>query len=454
MPHLPARMTRRALHAGYAGSSRAHDVVEAVYRRIEEVADPGIFLHLIPKAEVLAAAEALPPFDPERFPLWGLPFAIKDNIDLAGAPTSAACPAFTYQAGSSARVVERLQAAGAIAIGKTNLDQFATGLVGVRTPFPVPRNAIDPSRVPGGSSSGSAVAVAQGIVTFSLGTDTAGSGRIPAAFNNLVGLKPSLGALSTRGVVPACRTLDCVSIFALDVADARTVFEAAAGYDEQDPYSRPVKQTGQPIRLVGVPRDEDLLFFGDQAMEAAWRAALARLEKRDVSVARIDMRPFFAVAQMLYDGPWVAERRAAVGTLMDRPELLHPVTRAILQGADKHNAVDCFNAFYRLAELRRTCLHAFDGFDAIAVPTAPIFPTLADLVADPIGPNSRLGTYTNFVNLLDLAAIAVPGPARSDGLPAGLTLIGRAGADLALAELAERVFPGVGGLAATLQAAA
>jgi allophanate hydrolase len=447
-------MTRRALHAGYATGLAPRDVVDAAYARLAAAGDPGIFLHCLPQESVRAAADALPAFDPERFPLWGLPFAIKDNIDLAGAPTTASCPAFTYWPERSATVVERLQAAGALLIGKTNLDQFATGLVGVRTPFPAPRNPFDAERVPGGSSSGSAVAVAQGIVAFSLGTDTAGSGRIPAAFNNLVGLKPSLGALSTRGVVPACRTLDCVSIFALDVDDARAVFTVAAAYDEEDPYSRRVSQQDEPIRRIALPRDEDLLFFGDAAMETAWRGAQGRLDGLAIDVSRIDLGPFFAVARMLYDGPWVAERRAAAGRLMETPEALHPVTRSILAGADRLSAVDCFQAFYRLAELRRACERALDCLDAIIVPTAPIFPRLADLEADPIGPNSRLGTYTNFVNLLDLAAIAVPGPARPDGLPAGLTLIGRAESDLVLADLAAAIFPGVGGPHAPLQVAA
>ncbi len=454
LPQVPAKMTRRALHAGYAAGLAARDVVDAAYARLSAVDDPGIFLHCLPQEAVSAAAEALPPFDPERFPLWGLPFAIKDNIDLAGAPTTASCPAFTYWPERGATVVGRLQAAGAILIGKTNLDQFATGLVGVRSPFPVPRNAFDPERVPGGSSSGSAVAVAQGIVTFSLGTDTAGSGRIPAAFNNLVGLKPSLGALSTRGVVPACRTLDCVSIFALDVADARAAFSTAAAYDDEDPYSRRVSQRAEPIRRVAIPREEDLLFYGDDDMKAAWRGARGLLDGLAVEVTRISLEPFFAVARMLYDGPWVAERRAAVGRLMETPEALHPVTRSILATADRLSAVDAFQAFYKLAELRRACEHALEGLDAIIVPTAPIFPKVADLEADPIGPNSRLGTYTNFVNLLDLAAIAVPGPARPDGLPAGLTLIGRAGSDMVLADLAAEIFPGVGGLPAPLSVAA
>lgn len=439
-------LTRTNLHRAYGAGARPADVVARIHDRLAALGDPGILIHVVPLATAAERARALPPFDPVRLPLWGVPFVVKDNIDLAGAPTTAACPDFAYRPDADATAVSLLTQAGAIVIGKANLDQFATGLVGVRSPYPAPRNPFDATRVPGGSSSGSAVAVAQGLATFALGTDTAGSGRIPAAFNNLVGLKPSLGAVSARGVVPACRTLDCVSIFSLDVADARAVFEVLARPDPGDPYSRALAQRTAPIRRIAVPREEDLLFFGDDRMAGAWTASAGLLREAGLDVVSIDMTPFFAVARLLYEGPWVAERRAAVGSFMDeRPDALHPVTRAILSGADRYSAVDTFNAFYRLAELKRVCMRALEGIDALAVPTAPIFPTLAELEADPIGPNSRLGTYTNFVNLLDLAAIAIPGPFREDGLPAGSTLIGRAGSDLALATLAARLFPGVGG---------
>jgi allophanate hydrolase len=440
---LPSQMTRAALHAHYREGQSPAAVATSCVERIAATGDPGIFLHICSLDAINAAVEALPPFDPERFPLWGLPFAIKDNIDLAGAPTTAACPAYARMAERSAFVVDRLVAAGAIPIGKTNLDQFATGLVGVRTPYPVPRNPFDATRVPGGSSSGSAVAVARALVTFSLGTDTAGSGRIPAALNNLVGLKPSLGALSTSGVVPACRTLDCVSIFATTVKDAGTVFECAVGFDKADAYSRPLPTGSNSLRKLGIPRRHDLQFFGDTHMAAAWTAALSQL---DMPTVEIDMEPFFDVARLLYEGPWVAERRAAVGVLFDRdPEAVLPVTRKILSNADRFSAVDTFAAFYKLAELRRTCAAILDDLDALVVPTAPVFPTLNEIAADPIGPNSRLGTYTNFVNLLDLSAIAVPGPFRSDGLPAGVTFIAVAGSESALCDIAGRLFPGIGG---------
>lgn len=439
-------ITAQALHARYATGEPACGVVDQCLARLSDVADPGIFVHLIEPDSTRAAARLLPPFDPARFPLWGLPFAVKDNIDVAGLPTTAGCPGYSYVAAATAPVVQRLLDAGAILIGKTNLDQFATGLVGVRTPFPIPRNAFDPLRVPGGSSSGSAVAVAQGIVSFALGTDTAGSGRIPAAFNNLVGLKPTLGALSTRGVVPACRTLDAVSIFATTVTDAVAVFDIAAAYDAAEPYSRPLPVHDRLIATVAVPMAKDLHFFGDAAASAAWNASREVLEKAGVQIIAIDFAPFLECAQMLYAGPWVAERRAAVGHFMDeQPEAMHPVTRQILAAADAYSAVDCFTATYRLAAFRRLSEQVFSAVDALAVPTAPIFPTLADLAADPLGPNAKLGTYTNFVNLLDLAAIAAPGPFRGDGLPAGATLIGPAGSDRQLAALAARFFPGTGG---------
>lgn len=439
-------LTIPELHAAYGRGYAADAMVADCFARIALANDPGIFLHLLPVDEVRKAARALPPFDARLFPLWGIPFAVKDNIDVAGLPTTAACPDFSYVATATAHVVQALLDAGAILIGKTNLDQFATGLVGVRTPHPVPRNAFDPLRVPGGSSSGSAVAVAQGLVAFSLGTDTAGSGRIPAAFNHLVGLKPTLGALSTRGVVPACRTLDAVSIFAASVGDATAVFDVAAVYDPAEPYSRPLPAHDRAVARLGIPVAKDLRFFGDQFAADAWAQSVTRLKASGVEVVEIDIAPLLDCAEMLYSGPWVAERRAAVGRFMDeKPEAMHPVTRRILAGADAYSAVDCFNAIYRLAAFRRLSDRIFQGIDALAVPTAPIFPTLADLAQDPLGPNTRLGTYTNFVNLLDLAAIAVPGPFRQDGLPAGATFIAPAGSDRHLAQLAAAFFPGVGG---------
>jgi allophanate hydrolase len=433
------------LHAAYRSGGSPVRTIETVFARIGDAGDPGIFIDLESREALIEAAERLPAFDPGRYPLWGIPFAVKDNIDVAGRPTTAACPDFAFVPERSATAVDRLLDAGALLVGKTNLDQFATGLVGVRTPYPIPRNPFDASRVPGGSSSGSAVAVARGLVSFALGTDTAGSGRVPAGLNDLVGLKPSLGAVSTRGILPACRTLDCVSVFASTVADARSVFDCMAAFDPADPYSRPVLQEPRTLKRLGIPRREDLRFFGDALADAAFDAAVAEIEALGHRLSPVDMTAFFAVAALLYEGPWVAERRAAIRTFMDRsPEALFPVTRAILGGADRFSAADAFEAFYRLADLRRESEAVWTTIDALVVPTAPIAPRVADLEADPIGPNARLGTYTNFVNLLDLAALAVPGPFRTDGMPAGVTLIAPRGTDHALAHLGAEIFPGKG----------
>jgi allophanate hydrolase len=432
---------RHHLHQAYAQGSEPAAVIAKCLRRIAAVGDPGIFLHLATADVLRAAAAALPPFDPERFPLWGLPFAVKDNIDVAGMPTTAACPAFAYLPEADAPVVARLRAAGAIPVGKTNLDQFATGLVGVRTPYPVPRNALDPTIVPGGSSSGSALAVAHGLVTFALGTDTAGSGRVPAALNNIVGLKPSLGALSTRGVVPACRTLDCVSIFALVVDDAWAAFAAAAAFDPDDPFSRDRPAGGYgpcpATPRIGVPTAASLRFFGDAAQARMFEAAIADLEAMGATAVPVDLEPFYAVAALLYEGAWVAERLAAIESFMaSHPKALHPTTQAIIGGAGQLSAVDAFKGLYRLAELRRALEPVVATVDLLVVPSIPGFVSLEEITADPIGPNSRLGIYTNFVNLLDMAAIAVPTRPRADGRPGSVTLLAPGGADGRIAAVA------------------
>ncbi len=350
------------LHAAYPAGADPADVIDAVYRRLEAAADPGIFIALVDESAAKAAVHALPKFDPAALPLWGIPFAVKDNIDVAGIPTTAGCREFAYTPNESAPVVARLLSAGAILIGKTNLDQFAAGLVGVRTPYPVPRNAIDPTIVPGGSSSGSAVAVARGIVSFALGTDTAGSGRIPAALNNIVGLKPSRGALSARGVVPACRTLDCVSVFATTVDDAWKVTSIAAAYDAADAYSRRISlgaPSRPPVVRLGVPSDASIVFGGDVARNA-FSAALAAFPDFGGKPRPVDLTPFFAAAQRLYEGAWVAERYAAIRDFVEKqPEALFPVTRTIIEGSRRFSAADTFADQYRLAELvprpRRRC---------------------------------------------------------------------------------------------------
>lgn len=429
-----------SLHAFYRDGGSVADIVEGVFARIAEVNDPGIFIHLAQKDTVLAEAAKLGGFDLEK-PLFGIPFAVKDNIDVAGMPTTAACPDYAYLPEKDATVVRLLKQAGALVIGKTNLDQFATGLVGVRSPYPIPKNAIDPGLVPGGSSSGSAVATAQGIVSFALGTDTAGSGRIPAGLNNIVGLKPSVGALSTTGVIPACRTLDCVSIFALTVDDAWKAFSVASKYDETDAYSKPIPATGYgptpPMLTIGVPAKPDLQFFGDTVMEAAYFDALSTLARLGHNLVEVSFGDFYKVANLLYEGAWVAERYAAIRPFFDEKETsLHPVTRKIYGGAKTLSAADAFNGFYALQELKKKIEPLVASVDLFCVPTAPTHYTLADLEAEPIRENSRLGTYTNFVNLLDMCGIAVPAGTRADRLPASVTLLAPSGRDGLTASLA------------------
>ena len=457
VPDLGLGRLRARFGAALDAKAELMAVLTEVYARIAAVDDPGIFIALRPLVDLAEEALALPPFDPEALPLWGVPFAVKDNIDVAGLPTTAGCPAFAYLADEDAFVVARLRAAGALVLGKTNLDQFATGLVGVRTPYPVPRNALDPAIVPGGSSSGSAVAVAQGIASFALGTDTAGSGRVPAALNGIVGLKPTLGLLSASGMVPACRTLDTISIFAAGVADAWAVLEVAAGYDAADAYARPLPAPAlslPPHPVIGVPDAESRTFFGDRAQEAAFDAALARAEALGARLVEVDFAPLYAVAGMLYEGAWVAERMAAIEPVMRaRPDAVFPVTRQIVAAADGLSAVDAFRGLYRLAELRRAVEPALGGLDMLCVPTIPTFYGLADLEEDPIGPNARLGTYTNFVNLLDLCGIAVPVAPRADGRPGSVTLLAPGGADGLVAGFAARLEADAGGRPGRLPAA-
>ncbi len=430
-----------SLHFAYAEGTNPSDVIDECYRRLEAAGDPGIFLHVIDRSAVQTAVEALGPFSPMEKPLWGIPFAIKDNIDAAGTPTTAACPAFAYTAEKDAFVVAALCAAGAILIGKTNLDQFATGLVGVRSPYAPPKNALDPAIVPGGSSSGSAVAVARGIVGFALGTDTAGSGRVPAAMNRIVGLKPTLGTVSNSGVVPACRTLDTVSIFALNVADAHCVFRSAARFDPADPYARdfgpqPPLSPLPPRFRIGIPDTATRPFFGDREQAASFSRALEDIAALGGDIVAIDFTAFHQVSELLYDGPWVAERHAAIEDfLTTSPDEVHPVTRSIIEQAKRFSATDAFRGFYRLQELKREISARLSDVDALCVPSVPTFYGLADLAADPIGPNSRLGTYTNFVNLLDLCGLTVPVAARTDGRPGSVTLLAAAGRDAAIAAL-------------------
>jgi allophanate hydrolase len=444
-----------ALRARYLdGTLTPVQLVTQLHAQIEaeEAALPRhVWIHRLSLAELTAHARALEGRDVATLPLFGIPFAIKDNIDLAGVPTTAACPDYAYTPERSATVVQRLIDAGAIPVGKTNLDQFATGLVGVRSPYGACRNAIDPEFVSGGSSSGSAVAVALGLASFSLGTDTAGSGRVPAMFNNLIGLKPSLGRLPSTGVVPACRTLDTVSVFALTAADAAVVLAAAQGPDPQDAYSRSLpphgRNFGSGAFRFGLPRGHDLEFYGNAQGLAHFSQAVGLLIALGGVPVEIDLTPFRSVATLLYEGPWVAERYTAIRTFIEtQPESLHPVTRAITEAGGRISAADTFAALYRLKALEQTARAAWGDIDCLVVPTAPTIHTIVAVEADPIALNSQLGHYTNFVNLLDLSAVAVPvgfatdGPAR--GLPHGVTLIARCGQDLPLLTLAARLHAG------------
>jgi allophanate hydrolase len=400
-------------------------------------ADPAIWITRLTDAAMLAEAGVLEAEGPRGRALWGMVVAVKDNIDVAGLPTTAGCPDFAYTPERSAPAVQRLRDAGALVMGKTNLDQFATGLVGVRSPYGVPRNLFDAKRVPGGSSSGSAVAVAAGIVTASLGTDTAGSGRVPAAFGGIVGLKPTIGSVSSAGMVPACRSIDTISVFARDVGTAMAVQRVIAGYDAADPYSRPAPfaHLRSPARPAARVAMADVAGLCAASTAKLYRQAAALFQAEPVDIA-----PLLAIARLLYDGPWVAERTAALRAVLDRqPEALHPVTRLILESGFTRSAVDGFDAFHALAKARRYAATLFATYDALILPTAPDCPTLAELDADPIGPNSRLGTFTNFVNLCDLAAIAVPAGIGTDGLPVGVTLLGPAWSEGRLAALAAYV---------------
>jgi len=383
--------------------------------------------------------------DREQLPLYGIPFAVKDNIDAAGFETTAACPAYAYTPETDAATVARLRAAGAIVIGKTNLDQFATGLVGTRSPYGAVANSFQPEVISGGSSSGSASVVARGLVPFALGTDTAGSGRVPAGLNNLVGLKPTKGMFSIKGVVPACKSLDCVSVFALTIGDASQVAELMSGFDPQDAFSRklpeslpldaPAIRRAGPVRRIAIPDQPQ--WFGDQQAESAWNTTISQWRQQDVELVPLDFSPMLQLAALLYEGPWVAERMAAVEDFMaDHGDDMNPVVRGIIENADKFSATQTFQAQYRKEELLRDIDTLLTDIDALLVPTAPIAPTIDAVNADPVILNSRLGTYTNFVNLADLCALAIPAGFRSDGLPFGVTLISGAWKDRELQHLA------------------
>jgi allophanate hydrolase len=457
MSAVPFALDIAGLRASYDSGARTPlDVVEAVIAAT--ATDPHhAWIHRIDAEALRVRARELQARGPDGLALYGVPFAVKDNIDVAGIPTTAGCPDYAYAPQRHAFVVQRLVDAGAIVVGKTNLDQFATGLNGTRSPYGACRNAFDPSRVSGGSSSGSAVAVALGQVSFSLGTDTAGSGRVPAAFNHLVGLKPTCGLLSTQGVVPACRSLDTPSIFALTAVDAARVFSVARAFDPDDAYSQPAQphgaDFGNAVRpRLGIPRAGQLRFF-QPGYDEAFTAAVDHARRLGAEVVEIDFEPFLEAARLLYEGPWVAERYQAIRGFIDRhPEAVFPVTREITLGGAKPLAADAFAAMYRLKALQRSSSATWAAVDALLLPTVPSHPTIAAMLEEPVLRNSELGLYTNFMNLLDCAGVAVPAGFLADGLPFGVTLAAPAHQDAPLLALARRWQDALVGRAATLGA--
>jgi allophanate hydrolase len=445
---MPLSLDFASLRQAYAeGAASPISVARDINARIRLRGDDAVWISRVSDDALREAAAALECRGEAEgvavMPLYGLPFAVKDNIDVAGLPTTAACPDAAYRPLRSAPIVERLLAAGALLIGKTNLDQFATGLVGTRSPYGVPPNPFDPAFIPGGSSSGSAVAVAAGLVAFALGTDTAGSGRVPAAFNNIVGLKPTRGLVSARGVVPACRSLDCVSVFALTVSDAAAVLEVIRGADPEDGYSRPAPPGfacfgTMPARFTfGVPQPERREFFGNADAAALFESAIARLTALGGTAVDLDLAPFLEAGSLLYRGAWLAERMAAIDeATRGKRENLHPVTRQIIAGGEPISGAAVFRDQYHLAELRQQTDPVWDRIDLLLLPTTGTIYRVAEIESNPFELNERLGHYTNFTNLLDLSAIAVPNGFQSNGLPAGVTLLAPAFHDPLIAAVA------------------
>ena len=429
------------------GTLTVAEVVEAVYRRIAGYAETGVWIAVTPKAQALKQARELDTLlggDPaalERMPLFGLPFAIKDNIDFASLPTTSACPAFAYTPSQSAEVVAQLVRAGAVPIGKANLDQFATGLVGTRSPYGVCRNPFNRAYISGGSSSGSAVAVAVGHVSFSLGTDTAGSGRVPAAFNNIFGIKPTYGLISTRGVAPANKSLDCVSIFALTAADAGRVAAVAYGSGAEK-----VKPGVKSAFVFGCPRADQLAFFGDEKSAPLFQAARVKLAELGGREVEIDYTPFAEAGKLLYGGPWLRERFSSMQDILKRnPEAVYPDTLRILEQGQHYSATDVFDGMVRLKHLNVTAAAVWNTIDVMLVPTTGTFYTVEEILKNGVELNPNLGYYTNFVNLLDYCAVALPAGMREDGLPFGVSLIAPALSDALLLNLATRFHAATGG---------
>jgi allophanate hydrolase len=439
---IPDLLDIASIHAAYRdGALTPVQLCAALLDRIDAYPDQAVFISRFRREEILNAAAKLDLDQIGKLPLFGIPCAVKDNIDVAGIPTTAACPAFAYTPKADAFAVAKLRAAGAIVLGKTNLDQFATGLNGTRSPFGAPRSVFHPDYISGGSSSGSAVAVGAGLACFALGTDTAGSGRVPAGINNLIGLKPTIGRLSATGVVPACKSLDCISIFANSAADALAVLKIAEGFDPADIYSRKPatkKLLATPVFGTLLPEHRD--FAGNLDVEKIYDKAIQAALALGWTEQKIDYAPFLEIAKSLYGGAFVAERLAAVGPFFKtNADDFHPAVRSIIETAAKFSAADLYNDIYRCRDLRRRAETELAKCNILLLPTAPTLYTVAELEAQPIARNSVLGTYTNFVNLMDLAAIALPAGFTPNGLAAGVTLIGPAFSEHSLAAYADQL---------------
>lgn len=437
---FPEILTIEAIRNAYANGATPIDLVEEIITRRYAASDPAIFILTVSDDALRAAARDLMA-GPSDLTLWGIPYVAKDNIDVAGLPTTAGCPAYAYDPAKDATVIERLRAAGALLVGKTNLDQFATGLNGTRSPHGAPRSVFNADYVSGGSSSGSAVAVASGLASFGLGTDTAGPGRVPAAFNNLVGIKPTPGLVPNTGVVPACRSVDVVTVFAGCVADGITVRAVMDGVDPGDGFTRPAQSVGiRPNPRIGVLTGAEREFYGNADYEALYDAAIAQAESLGATIVPFDYAPFREAAALLYDGPWVAERLAAVQDFYATNAAdFDPTVGGIIGAAGRYSAVDAFNGRYRLEELRAQVAPVWEAVDLLLLPTSPTIYTVADMLADPVTKNSHFGRYTNFANLLGYAAIAVPAGITPSGLPSGVTLIGPAFSDDGLAPFAAKM---------------
>jgi allophanate hydrolase len=438
---LPKILTIGHLRALYAGRPSAiFDVLDEMLARIHAARDKAVFISLTDPSVLRLSATNLLRQAPDTalLPLWGIPFAVKDNIDVAGMDTTAACPAFAYRAKKDATVVARLKAVGALVVGKTNLDQFATGLNGTRSPYGAPRCVFDANYISGGSSSGSAVAVASGLVPFALGTDTAGSGRVPAAFNNIVGIKPTGGLLSMAGVLPACRSLDCVSILSTSLADGLAVRRAAEGFDPADPFSlrKPQRALLSQLR-VGVLSPNEREFYGDAEYAALYASTVEIMRGLGAEIVEFDYRPFLEIGALLYEGPWLAERLVSVGSFVDaHPHEVNETVRKLLAGAHRHTAADAFSGMHRFKELSRAAEAEWAKAQILLLPTAPTIYKIEEMLADPVRLNARLGRYTQSANFLGCPAIAVPAGFRKDGLPFGVTLVAPPFHDDDLAKLA------------------